>query len=455
MENLSRLDLSDLKNHSEPYLDTIFSQANGHFGVRASNPLTPDATSGTLVNGFYETNPITYGESAVGYAKNHQTIANLPDLRVIKVKTAGEKIFTRSNLIDSSLDFDTGVLNQTYQLSTDDNLTVKLVLTTIIAQKDQNLFGLNYEFSAGSYDGAIKVSKPLHLNINLDNSNDPRKARQINDLQTQLIHHTDCQKDISIRAQHSKLSLTMALEAVQGSLQDWELNLSNGPAVASYLAKVSNVTGFTNQSQMLFDHQTFQFVLNDAKEYWQEVWNNSRISIDGDAELTQAIRYNIFQLNQSAGRNGRTNIAAKGLSGTGYEGHYFWDTEMYLLPYFTYTNPKVAEKLLDFRYNTLDMARKQARTLGVSKGALFPWRTINGEEASAYYPAGTAQYHIDGDIAYAVNRYYEATRNTKWLVDKGYELILETARFWAEFGHYREVDGHQRFEFFGVTGPNE
>lgn len=147
-------------------------------------------------------------------------------------------------------------------------------------------------------------------------------------------------------------------------------------------------------------------------------------------------------------------MGAKGLSGEGYEGHYFWDTEMYVLPVLIYTEPEVAKTLLDYRYYTLDQARDRARVLGHDKGALFPWRTINGQEASTYYPLGTAQYHINADIAYALSLYLQVTGDIEYLVEKGAEILIETARVWADVGSFSECK-NGKYCICDVTGPDE
>ena len=157
---------------------------------------------------------------------------------------------------------------------------------------------------------------------------------------------------------------------------------------------------------------------------------------------------------QSAGRDGRTGMGAKGLSGEGYEGHYFWDTEMYVFPVFVYTDPEIAAHLLDYRYGTLDKARARARILGHDKGALYPWRTINGEEASTYYPLGTAQYHINGDISYALCLYLDVTKDKEFFLEKGAEMLIEMARVWADVGSFAECKGG-KYCICDVTGPDE
>lgn len=153
---------------------------------------------------------------------------------------------------------------------------------------------------------------------------------------------------------------------------------------------------------------------------------------------------------QASGRAEGTGIPAKGLSGQAYEGQYFWDTEIYLLPFLIYTAPRIARNLLKFRYQILDKARQRARELN-QKGALFPWRTINGEEASAYYAAGTAQYHINADIAYAIKKYVEITGDTDFLYNEGVEILVETARLWVDLGFFKD----EKFHIHGVTGPDE
>jgi alpha,alpha-trehalose phosphorylase len=170
-------------------------------------------------------------------------------------------------------------------------------------------------------------------------------------------------------------------------------------------------------------------------------------------EIQQAIRFNLFHILQASARAEETGVPAKGLTGQAYEGHYFWDTEIYLLPFLIYTSPLTAKNLLVFRYKMLPQARARARELG-HRGAMYPWRTISGEEASAYYAAGTAQYHINADIMYALRKYVQATGDEMFLRKYGAEMLVETARLWADLGFYSDTK-HGRFCINGVTGPDE
>jgi alpha,alpha-trehalose phosphorylase len=197
----------------------------------------------------------------------------------------------------------------------------------------------------------------------------------------------------------------------------------------------------------------FGALMAEQKEILDDFWHVADVQLDGDEALQQSLRYNLFSLFQSAGRDGRTSIAAKGLTGEGYEGHYFWDTEIYVLPFFIYTRPEIARALLRYRCGILDKARARAVEMS-QRGALFPWRTIGGEETSPYYPAGTAQYHINADIAHAFRKYMSATEDKALLRERGAEMLFETARLWADLGAYIPRKGGA-FCINEVTGPNE
>jgi alpha,alpha-trehalose phosphorylase len=196
----------------------------------------------------------------------------------------------------------------------------------------------------------------------------------------------------------------------------------------------------------------FEALAAEQRAYLDDFWRAADVQIEGDPALQQGVRFNQFHLLQSVGRDGKTNIAAKGVTGEGYEGHYFWDTEIYVFPFFLFSKPEIARALLQYRYNGLPKARERARQMAHDKGALYPWRTIAGEECSAYFPAGTAQYHINADVAYSIRLYLLATGDFGFIADYGAEIVLETARIWTGIGSY-DRDG--RFCIHSVTGPDE
>ncbi|WP_239064465.1 glycoside hydrolase family 65 protein [Levilactobacillus sp. 244-2] len=455
------LTLHDVADHQPEYLETIFSLANGHFGVRANDPITGNPITGTLINGFYETAPITYGEAGIGYATQHQTILNLPDFRHIHVATATGHDFTNSERTAVDLDLTTGALVEHYTLQTLQGETITMIMKSTIGQTQTEFWAASYSFMAANYAGGLVISKSIAVPAEAEAiaSADPRKTRMagLPICETEFMGRNLQRYHVKTRQTKQAVTIYLGMLTPGAGLLRQTVDLSD--RVAHDLTYEVYVGAIGKQNTIdpaaPFMANSLSVLLADSRDFWQDVWNRSEVTVSGNDELDLAIHYNLFQLNQAAGRDGRTNIAAKGLSGSGYEGHYFWDTEMYMLPYFIYTNQQMARQLLLYRYQTLLKARQRARTLGVAQGALFAWRTINGEEASAYFPAGTAQYHIDADVAYAVGKYYEITRDIDFIEQCGFEMVLETAHFWEEFGSWHQEGTESRFEFHTVTGPDE
>ncbi|GLB47330.1 maltose phosphorylase [Philodulcilactobacillus myokoensis] len=462
---MERITLNDIAKVNDPmYVATIFSLGNGHLGVQDVNPIGDQHPLGTLVNGFYETNPIHYGEVAKGYAKQHQTIVNLPSLRKIDVKTTDGYPFNHSKLIQDELDLKSGMLSEKYLLSNNErHLSIYMNVNSVIDQQNTGYYGIRYQFEPGNYYGKIVAEKEIKTSLDSHDDNyekanqiDPRKARSIKTVDITPIVANPKIKAWTIRTQHSRLGLMVKVYSEYNDFKRvLDLSDSKQPKLSYdfYIGKIHNST--LPKSVDEINNEMFEQIAQHSQDYWDHVWQQSEIKIDSNDKLDLALHYNLFQINQGAGRDGLTNVPSKGLSGPGYEGHYFWDTEMYLLPYFIYTNPKIAKQLLIYRYNVLKPAIQRARTMGIKHGALFAWRTINGQETSAYYPTGTAEYHIDGDVAYAVSEYFNVTHDLDFLKRYGYRIILETARFWANFGAFSEVNGKHRFQFFTVTGPDE
>jgi alpha,alpha-trehalose phosphorylase len=198
-------------------------------------------------------------------------------------------------------------------------------------------------------------------------------------------------------------------------------------------------------------HTGWEGLLEQQRAFLDDIWENVDIEIDGDAELQQAVRFAVFHILQAAARGEQRLIPAKGLTGPGYDGHTFWDTEAFVLPPLLLTySPSVADALR-WRHSTLDLARERARSLGL-RGAAFPWRTIHGEECSGYWPAGAAAFHVNAAVGDAVERYLLLTDDAAFAREAGVELLIETARLWRSLGHH-DADG--RFRIDGVTGPDE
>ena len=184
------------------------------------------------------------------------------------------------------------------------------------------------------------------------------------------------------------------------------------------------------------------------------LWARTDLAIEGDPRIEQALRFNLFHVFQSSGRDGHGSAAAKGLTGEGYEGHYFWDAEIFMLPALVHAAPELARGMLEYRHRTLDRSRLHAREMNHPRGALYAWRTISGDECSAYFPSGSAQYHINAAVAWAIRLYVDASGDLDFLRQQGAEMLFETARIWLDIGHFSSRR-NGAFCIHSVTGPDE
>jgi alpha,alpha-trehalose phosphorylase len=263
-------------------------------------------------------------------------------------------------------------------------------------------------------------------------------------------HHIEGPSSVQVSAESfpdlGRVTITAALEPgerlrmVKLVAYGWSADRS-GPALRDQVA-----AALAGASQM-----GWGALVHEQRAYLDEFWNGADIEVDGDAQVQQAVRFSLFHVLQAGARAEGRAIPAKGLTGPGYDGHAFWDTETFVLPVLTYTAPDTVAHALGWRHNTLPMAKERSRQLGLA-GATFPWRTITGAECSGYWPAGTAAFHVGADIADAVVRYVEVTGDELFEREVGLELLAETARLWRSLGHH---DAQGRFRIDGVTGPDE
>jgi alpha,alpha-trehalose phosphorylase len=491
-----------------PLSETLFAQGNGYLGIRgdfeeagSGTDLNKDsevssgsqASSGTFLNGVYTSTPITYGEKAYGYASNNQCMVTAPNGKLIELSIDGERFsLAQGELLDyeRTLDFRTGISQRKLTWRSPAGKTVAISIQRLVSLDDQHLSVIHHEVTPQDFSGRIEWLSGFDAQLPsspIEEGDDPRvgsgvsagdielqqrECREGQLLLQQYIHSSGFQ--LASGAAHrinaksnASSDISINHELTDGGAQvAYACNAAQGETVSltKYLGYFSFTEGDHGKSEtknrlqdlsVYLDSvatKTFDAYATQQKNNLDNFWSTADIEVRGDPSLQQGIRFNLFQLYQSLGRDGKTNIAAKGLSGDGYDGHYFWDTEIYILPFFLYSQPAMARKLLEYRHHILDAARQRARDLAITKGALFPWRTIGGDECSAYYPAGTAQYHINADIAYAVQRYFEATDDAEFMRNYGAEIVLESARLWIELGSY---DRQDRFCLNTVTGPDE
>ncbi|HJP69187.1 MAG TPA: glycosyl hydrolase family 65 protein, partial [Sphingomicrobium sp.] len=229
--------------------------------------------------------------------------------------------------------------------------------------------------------------------------------------------------------------------------------------VAAYAARRGKDAGqaaLTDAETLLTlaSERGFNELADEQEQWFSNFWEDAFVTFPEAPRAEQAVRHGMFQLIQAVGRGGANSIGAKGQTGEGYEGHVFWDADAYVLPALLLVRPELARDLLQWRIDRLEPALANAREMGQARGALYPWRTIDGGECSAYFPAGSAQYHINGDIALALSRYLDFTGQRELLANGAARMLVETARIWLEIG-FHDAERGNAFVINRVTGPDE
>ncbi|WP_308909170.1 glycoside hydrolase family 65 protein [Pseudokordiimonas caeni] len=467
--------------------ESLFALAGGYLGTRGTfeEPVAPGIKSieGTYLNGVYFREPIHYDESAFGFATHNNKMVLVPNGKVITLAACGETfVHGASEVTDfsRSLDLRSGRLARTTRWNLTGGRSLDIRTERLVSLTRRGLMAITYSVTSFDYDGAVTLTSTLDAAYGgTDRGGDPRAGQlSITDCLTPMDSGTDANDSFFLhRIKDSEtLVATAACHAVEGvgatitpaakphvEGQRFDLHLAPGQTVTltkyvqydhGPLAEAEALDTRTRNALAAAAKDGFDKLAAEQEAELATFWADAGIEINGAPDLAEALRFNMFHLYQSAGRNGMSSIAAKGLTGHGYDGHYFWDSEIYVVPFFTATRPAIARAMLEYRYRHLDQARARARTMAHKRGALFPWRTIGGEECSSYFPAGTAQYHINAAIAYATIQYIEVTGDMGFAAEMGAELLIETARLWLEAGHFSAHDGG-RFCIHEVTGPDE
>ncbi|HZD68631.1 MAG TPA: glycosyl hydrolase family 65 protein [Actinomycetes bacterium] len=481
--------------YSDDYADraeTAFSLGNGFVGVRGTfEEGHPALSPGTFVNGFHETWPIVYAEQAHALAQMGQTIVNVPDTTIIKLYVDDEPLFlptARLHGYARVLDMRAGTLTREFVWATPAGKHIRVRSCRIVSLEHRHLIAMTYEVTVLDHPAAVALSSqvlnrrdiPLSDERHEGRPSDPRVATPLPQrvLNAQASELSGQRILLGYQTTNSRMTLGVGVDhvigaacphQVVGSVDDdrGELLVTADalPGVPIRITKYATYQASRSTPvPELIDRcrRTLDRVLRDGsdallakqREHLDRFWDRADVRVESrvnPVRLQQAIRWNLYQVAQASWRAEGAGIPAKGLTGQAYEGHYFWDTEVYVLPFLSYTQPRIARNLLRFRHSMLDSARDRAREMN-QRGALFPWRTINGEEASGNFQAGTAQYHINADIAYAIRRYANVRGDTGLLGEIGAEILVETARLWEDLGFYG-ADG--RFHLHGVTGPDE
>jgi alpha,alpha-trehalose phosphorylase len=461
--------------------ESLFALSNGHIGLRGNlDEGEPHGLPGTYLNSFYEIRPLPYAEAGYGYPEAGQTVVDVTNGKLLRLLVDDEPFDVRyGELLEHErvLDMRAGTLTRNVQWRSPAGKQVKMVSTRLVSLAQRGVAAIEYVVEA--LDEFVRVTVQSELVTNEDQpptSADPRVSAVLNnalqsvhyeksDRGALLVHRTRASKLMMAAAMDHEVEVPGRLEVATEAGEDWArttvicgLRPGQRLRIVKYLAygwsSLRSRPALRDQAAAAVSgarYTGWTGLLESQRTYLDDFWDCADVEVEGDPDSQQAVRFGLFHVLQASARAERRAIAGKGLTGTGYDGHAFWDTEGFVLPLLTYTTPHAAADALRWRASTLDVAKERAAQLDL-EGATFPWRTIRGQECSAYWPAGTAAWHINADIAMAFERYRTVTGDNSLEADCGLKVLVETARLWLSLGHH---DRHGVWHIDGVTGPDE
>lgn len=461
--------------------ESIFALSNGHIGMRGNlDEGEPYGTPGTYLNSVYERRPLPYGESGYGDPESSESVINVTNGKVLRLLVDDEPFDVRYGAVlghERYLDFRAGTLTREVTWRSPADATVRVKSVRLVSLSQRSVAAIRYEVEAVDVPVRVVLQSELVANEFVPEAEgDPRVAaalanplvgeEHVSDHYRALLIHTTKKSGLRVGAAMDHdvdgpdgtasnvesiddiARLTITSQIAPGERLQVTKYLAYGwSSVRSRSAVHDQVVGALAGARST----GWDDLLEEQKAVLDGFWSGADVELVGDPEVQQAVRFALFQVFQAACRAEGRPIPAKGLTGSGYDGHAFWDTETFVLPVLTYTYPAPVKDALDWRRSTLEDAEERARQLGF-RGAAFPWRTISGRECSSYWPAGTAAFHVNGDIAGAVVRYLDAARDDEFERTTAIELLVATARLWRSLGHH---DSEGRFRIDGVTGPDE
>lgn len=472
--NLTYTDWLVLETQFSPELlhsrETVFTIGNGYLGTRGSfEEGYPQAVPATLIHGVFDNVPIVYTE-----------LANCPDWLPLSLSINGESFRLDQGTVlsyERSLDLQQGLLIRKVRWRSPHDRTVDLRFERWASMADPHLLAVRCEIRPVDFDGFVEVQASL---------NGYPENQGFN--HWELIQQGKGERSIWLstqtRSSRIRLGMTAQMQLFGADTPLQSTSVPGYPTLSTtFLVSAGEsyavekvMTVYTSREveaplEAALAHQSelskYESLKRSHIDAWAKIWDKCDIDIEGDTRAQLSLRYNLFQLLICGSHtDDRVSIAAKTLSGFGYRGHVFWDTEIFILPFFTFTQPETARRLLSYRYHTIDGARRKALNYGY-KGAMYSWESADtGDEVTPRWALPNQPYaedvriwcrdqeiHISADIAFAIWQYWQATQDDEWLCNYGAEIILDTAIFWSS-----RVDLNiksERYEICEVIGADE
>ncbi|MBP5308020.1 MAG: glycoside hydrolase family 65 protein [Clostridia bacterium] len=458
--------------------ETIFTAANGYLGVRGffeegfyGSPSESDPS--VMINGIYEYYPYRHIWRRPGFPERFHSIINNVNPIEIFVYVNGEKVSLGGNVSGYSraLDMKRGVVTRSFDYTTHSGEVCSLKYTRCASQTEKHLLLTRVEIEAPAGAeveirtllrpiGGMSASKKEEIGSDMPYPVTLDYVKSYGD--EGVIDYSTKESKFGIACAVSE-NCSIAAKTIENGDNEFSTRykeVSSGKRIvydrfsvfvtsrdrSDYAAKALQIARESKKAG-------FADLLKKSESYWFEYWDTSDIQIDDDVLINQGIRFGLYMINQSAGKDGKTNISANGLTGTAYSGHTFWDTEIFMTPMFLYSHPEIVRQLLIYRYNILPKAKERAMQMD-DVGALYSWNSINGEECGHVFEAATAQYHINNDVFYAIFKYYEATEDWDFMEKYGIEILAETSKCLSYRGNFIERRGG-KFCINCVCGPDE
>lgn len=459
---------------------SLFALADGALGVRGGVEELEDTGGGAFLNTVYDETPIDYHERFTGFARTSDTRVPVADALRVNLEFAGERIGREAMVsFGRRLDLRTGELVRRTLWAAPGGGRVEVEASRVVVG---GRLHLRLRLISLDHDGPVALVSWLRPGrAAAAQGDDPRlgaaAGAALDTVRSeqegsgarllQVARRATAAVACAVEHMAEGLSLADARSGVRGDAAAVVFEGRLAPGLSVTLEKTAAYAGHAAGRACADDLEARAAAAAvraaaaghararaDSAAALAPMWETADLHAGADPALTRALRYDLVQLHRSAPRDGLSGLAAKGITGEGYEGHAFWDSEVFALPVLALTSPDRARSELEFRLATLDAARAHARELDFEAGALYPWRTIGGGEGSAYFPSGSAQLHINAAIAYAVRVYDRVVGDDAFVLGRAAPMVWETARIWMQAGFHDPRAGGA-FRICGVTGPDE
>ncbi|WP_149084808.1 MULTISPECIES: glycoside hydrolase family 65 protein [Microbacterium] len=463
--------------------ESVFGLSNGHVGWRGNlDEGDPRGVAGSYLNGVFEDHPMPYAEDGYGYPETGQAVINVPNGQLIRLLVGDEPFDVEHGTVHAHtrrLDLRAGTLHREVDWESAEGRRAHIASTRLVSLEHRSLAAVRYRVTAVGGPLAVTVLSEVLANEPLPTSHDDPRVQDLLARPLEAVDATVLGSRTTLQHRTRRSGLQLAVSAdhlvrttgadvpqvsveADGDLSRTRIRVDLAAGEELEIVKLVGHEWSGSLSAQTLRDRAEEAVEEAARLGWDALvegqravldryWECGDVRIDGDARLQQAVRFALFQMFQASARAEARSVPGKGLTGSGYEGHTFWDFEAFVLPVLTSTAPDAALQALRWRHATLDRARERARTLGL-RGASFAWRTIDGRESSGYWPASTAAFHINAAVAGAVMHYVRATGDHGFEREAGAEMLVETARLWLSLGRWDDDGG---FHLDGVTGPDE